>query len=158
LYALLAWVVLALPTIVKVLWRRIEYRRRVPLGKGAYMNYWGNTLDKVGAIYTVALRKQGIWTVYDFLVAVVRPGGVQRLARTLEVSEEWILNRARQANLMRLGSVGPTQASWLITAGVSSLAQLAQQDSGELASKITQAQRETVEGWIKKAQEVRDVV
>ncbi|MCP4514687.1 MAG: DUF4332 domain-containing protein, partial [Delftia sp.] len=158
LYALLVWLVLALPTLVKLVWRRIEYRRRVPLGKGAFMNYWSNTLDKVGAVYTVALRKKGIWTVHDFLVAVVRPGGVQRLTRALDVSEEWILDRARQANLMRLGGVGPTQASWLISAGVHSLAQLAQQDGDDLAGKMAQARQETVEGWIKQAQQVQDVI
>jgi hypothetical protein len=168
LYALLAWVVLALPTIFKLLWRRIEYRRYVPLGKGAYMNYWCNKLDKVGAIYTVALRKQGIWTVHDFLVAAVRPGGVQRLARTLHVSEEWVLERARQANLMRLGSVGPTQASQLLSAGIRSLEQLAQQGSVELPDEAVsfgiatgvqqdEAWQRQVAGWSKKAQKVKDL-
>jgi predicted flap endonuclease-1-like 5' DNA nuclease len=166
--ALLVWAVLALPTLFRSLWRRVEYRQRAPLDRGASLNYWNGALEGIGAIYEVALRKQGIWTVHDFLVTAARPKGMVQLTRTLDVPEEWVKARARQANLMRLRGVGPRYAALLLAAEVDSMATLGQQERGELTERLKSRRdavglvstptEQEVEGWIQRAKTLRDVV
>jgi hypothetical protein len=126
---LLLWLVfLGLPTWLRAWRRRRVYHRLVPLDRGASLNYWIDPLEKMGPDHVLALRKKGIWSLHDFLVAVVRPGGPARLADLLDVTEEQVMQWARQANLMRVPGVGFKEASSLLKAGVDSLATLSQQE------------------------------
>lgn len=166
--ALLVWLILALPTLLRASWRWIEYRHRVPLDPGASLDYWVGVLEEVGPIYELTLRKNGIWTVRDFLVAVTRPGGLARLAKALGVSEDWITARARQANLMRLQGVEPRRAALLLAAGVDSLATLSQQENSALVEKMQPLHERVglphmppgqhMERWIERAKTLQDVV
>jgi len=166
--AFLVWLVLALPALLRTALRRLEYRQRVPLDKGARLDYWVGALEGVGPLHEVTLRKKGIWTVQDFLVAAARPGGLARLAGLSNMPAEWVRARARQANLMRLPGVGPKRAALLMAAGVDSLAKLGQQERGALmeglAAQMEQADLprlpagQQVKGWIERAKTLRDVV
>jgi hypothetical protein len=165
----LLWVLfLGLPTLLRGLWRRFDYRRRVPLDKGARLDYWTTALKDMGPDHVLALRKKGIWTLHDFLVAAVHPGGPERLARVLDVSQEQVLEWARQANLMRLRGVGPERAALLMAAGVDSLTTLSQQERGALVDRMRPALKgvdlprmpagKQVEEWIARARTLRDVI
>ncbi len=166
--ALAVWAVAALPALLRALLRRLEYRRRVPLDAGGRLNYWVGVLEGVGPLHELTLRKKGIWTVYDFMVQVARPGGRARMANLLGVSEEWVLARARQANLMRLRGVGPERARLLMNAGVDSLETLAQQERGTLlermALQMAQADLprppsgQQVRHWVERAKTLKDVL
>jgi hypothetical protein len=166
---LLLWVVLlGLPTWLRVVWRRFKYRRLVPLDQEARLDYWIDSLAGMGPDYVLALRKKGIWNVYDFIVAVARPGGPARLASLLDVSQEQVLQWARQANLMRLHGVGPQRAALLMAAGADSLTTLSQLERStlmeQLASQLEQADLTRVPGgslikqWIERAKTLKDVV
>jgi hypothetical protein len=163
--ALGIWVVLALPTVFKSLWHHREVQRLVPTAPGSNLDYWVGVLEKMGPIYELTLRKRGIWTVRDFLVAVARPGGLTRLAGILGVSEEWALERARQANLMRLSNVDPEQARSLLLSGIDSLAALSQQEHGSMSEQMAPSfglQRppagEQLGRWIEEAKTLQDVI
>ncbi len=166
--AFLAWLVLALPTLLRAALRRLEYRQRAPLDKGARLDYWVGALEGVGPLHEVMLRKKSIWTVHDFLVAAARPGGLARLAGILNMPQEWVRARAKQANLMRLHGVGPKRAALLMAAGVDSLAKLGQQERGalmeRLAAQMEQADLprlpagQQLKGWIERAKTLHDVV
>lgn len=166
--AFLAWFIFSLPTIFKTVWRWIEQRRRVPIQSGAELNYWVGVLSAIGPLYEVALRKKDIWTVHDFLVTAVRPGGVGRLAHILHASQDWILQSAQQANLMRLRGVGPQQAVLLIASGIDSLQTLGQSDRTTLLKQMQdQAQQaglsdlpteQELQFWISACASLKDVI
>jgi len=162
------WFVLALPSLFMILLRQVEYRVRAPLDKGATLNYWVGALREVGPVYEAALRKEGMWTARDFLTAAARPNGPARLAGMLSMPEDWVMERARQANLMRLRGAGPMVAALLQAANVDSLATCGQQDAGALTRKLKERKDEVglvstptaeqVGRWIESAQRLKDVV
>jgi hypothetical protein len=156
---LLLWAIfLGLPTWLRTVWRWFEYRRLVPLDRHASLNYWIDPLQWMGPDYVLALRKKDIWSLHDFLVAVVRPGGPARLADLLDVPQQRVLQWASQANLMRLRGVGFEESALLMAAAVDSLATLSRQERDALIKRQPALKADQVDYWIERAKTLKDVI
>jgi hypothetical protein len=112
----------------------------------------------MGPDHVLTLRKQGIWSLHDFMVAVVKSGGPAHLAKSLDVSQDQVIQWARQANLMRVRGIGFQESAALLEAGIDSLAALSKRKIAAPAKLRSDLQAQDVDDWTERAKALQDVI
>lgn len=126
-------------------------------------------IEGVGESYAAKLGAAGVKTVEALLEAGASAKGRTQLAETTGISEKLILKWVNHADLCRLEGVGPQTAELLEAAGVDSVAELAQRNAANLATKLDEVNAAknlvnrvpnegTISGWINAARELPKVV
>jgi predicted flap endonuclease-1-like 5' DNA nuclease len=126
-------------------------------------------IEGVGSIYGAKLEAAGAHSVDDLLRMGASPGGREKLAEAVHLTESHILKWVNRADLMRLKGVGAQYSDLLEAAGVDSPAELSQRVAANLYSKLAEINRaeklvrrsptlSEVEHWIAEAKDLPPVV
>jgi predicted flap endonuclease-1-like 5' DNA nuclease len=129
------------------------------------MPYKIEEIEGIGPSYAGKLSAASISTTDDLLAQCGDPKGRKSVSETTGVGEGVLLKWANMADLMRISGVGPQFAELLENAGVDTVKELRNRNSGNLAAKIKQINDEknlanaapaesVVEGWVAQAKEL----
>lgn len=95
-------------------------------------------IEGVGPTYAQKLADAGIGTIEKLLEAGGTRAGREDLAAKTGISAAHLLKWVNHADMMRLNGVGPQFAELLESAGVDSVAELAQRNAANLTAKLAE--------------------
>ena len=114
------------------------------------------------------LKSQGLGNSDKLLAAVAQPKARAEMAATLGVSERALLELGNRADLARIRGVGKVFSDLLESAGVDTVAELAQRNPAHLYAKIVEVAPQhfvkrlprpaDVESWIEQAKSLGRVL
>ena len=93
-------------------------------------------IEGIGEIYAEKLKGTGVQNTDDLLAKGGTPKGREKLAASTGLTENQILEWVNRADLHRINGIGSEYADLLETAGVDSVAELAQRNAENLADKL----------------------
>jgi predicted flap endonuclease-1-like 5' DNA nuclease len=119
-------------------------------------------IEGIGLIYTETLKKIGIETTNDLLLAGTTPQDREELAKKTGVSTNLILEWVNLVDLLRIKGVGEEYSDLLEEAGVDTVVELAKRNPEKLYNKMKQVNDEKnlvnrapflseVLGWVEQA-------
>ena len=127
-------------------------------------------IEGVGPADAEKLTAAGVKSTEDLLNAGGNSAGRRELAKTTGIDDKQLLEWVHDADLMRIPGVGPQYSELLVAAGVESPAELANRNSGNLATTLQEvvAARPSIvgrvpsysdiDGWIDYAGKLEKVV
>lgn len=95
-------------------------------------------IEGVGPAYAEKLSAAGVDTVEALLERGAAKKGRAELAEATGISESSILRWVNHADLMRIDGIGPQFSELLEAAGVDTVAELAQRNAANLATKLAE--------------------
>ncbi len=93
-------------------------------------------IEGIGETYAEKLKGAGVQTTDDLLAKGGSPKGREELAADTGLTENQILEWVNRADLYRVKGIGSEYADLLETAGVDTVAELAQRNAELLADKL----------------------
>jgi predicted flap endonuclease-1-like 5' DNA nuclease len=126
-------------------------------------------IEGIGPVYAQKLREAGINTTNALLKAGATPEGRKELREATGIGAEFILDWVNRADLMRIRGVGEEYSDLLEKAGVDTVVELAQRNSGNLYQKLIEINAEKrlvrrppsqtmVDQWVQRAKALPRVV
>jgi predicted flap endonuclease-1-like 5' DNA nuclease len=93
-------------------------------------------IEGIGKTYAEKFKNADVQTTDDLLAKGGTPKGREELAASTGLTENQILEWVNRADLHRISGIGSEYADLLETAGVDSVAELAQRNAENLADKL----------------------
>lgn len=93
-------------------------------------------IEGIGKTFSAKLKEAAVDTVEELLDAAASPKGRKDLAEKTGISESLILKWANRADLFRIKGIGEEMSDLLETAGVDTVAELAQRKAENLHKLI----------------------
>jgi uncharacterized membrane protein HdeD (DUF308 family)/predicted flap endonuclease-1-like 5' DNA nuclease len=133
------------------------------------LDYSGDSLSGLSPDLVEKLKAAEVSKPGDLLQLAANPAGRAKLAKATGVPEAVILRWVNQLDLRRVKGIGEAYADLLETAGVDTIAELAQRNPANLLNRITAVNAEhglvvklpsltEVEDWIRQAKELPRIV
>jgi len=126
-------------------------------------------VEGIGTVYAQKLIDAGVATTGALLEKGATPRGRKDLAEGTEISGKLILKFVNHVDLFRIKGVGEEYADLLEEAGVDTVPELAQRNSGNLIKKMAEVNADKklvrrlpapsqVEDWVAQAKELPRVI